>query len=98
MASKSSGGAGRVQIQASSGISSQSAASAAIQAAAAGGAAQTVSVRSAPPSTVFVELGQAAQTAQIARDGVGVAQVPLNNDAINALIAGRPQLVTRVVT
>jgi len=61
-------------------------------------AAPSVSVRAAAPSTVFVELGEAAQTAQIARDGIGVAQVALNVDALQNLIAGRPQLVTKVVS
>ena len=61
-------------------------------------AAPSVSVRAAAPSTVFVELGEAAQTAQIARDGIGVAQVSLNTDALQDLIAGRPQLVTKVVS
>ena len=61
-------------------------------------AASPVSVRAAAPSTVFVELGQAAQTAQIARDGIGVAQVALNFAALDELIAGRPQLVTKVVS
>lgn len=60
--------------------------------------AAPVSVRAAAPSTVFVELGQAAQTAQIARDGIGVAQVALNFTALEELIAGRPQLVTKVVS
>jgi hypothetical protein len=66
--------------------------------AAAKAATSSIGVRAAPPSTVFVELGEAAQTAQIARDGVGVAQVALNNDALAQLIAGRPQLVTKVVS
>ena len=57
-----------------------------------------MSVRAAAPSTVFVELGQAAQTAQIARDGIGVSQVALNFVALEELIAGRPQLVTKVVS
>ena len=61
-------------------------------------AAPAASVRSAAPSTVFVELGEAAQTAQIARDGIGVAQVALNADALQNLIVGRPQLITKVVS
>src|SRR5207248_924085 len=72
---------------------------AASAAAAAAPALQTVaSVRAAPPSTVFVELGEAAQKAQIARDGVGIAPIALNTDALQNLIAGRPQLVTKVVS
>jgi hypothetical protein len=56
------------------------------------------SVRTAAPSTVFVELGEAAQKAQIARDGVSIAPIALNNDALQSLIVGRPQLVTKVVS
>ena len=67
-------------------------------AATATGAAPSVSVRAAAPSTVFVELGEAAQTAQIARDGIGVAQVALNTEVLQDLIAGRPKLVTKVVS
>lgn len=73
-------------------------AAAAATASAARESATPVSVRAAAPSTVFVELGQAAQTAQIARDGIGVAQVALNFTALQELIAGRPQLVTKVVS
>ena len=75
-----------------------SAAKAAATASASRESAAPVSVRAAAPSTVFVELGQAAQTAQIARDGIGVAQVALNVTALQELIAGRPQLVTKVVS
>jgi hypothetical protein len=71
---------------------------AAASGAGAAAAAPTTSFRAAAPSTVFVELGQAAQTAQIARDGIGVAQVALNADALQNLIIGRPQLVTKVVS
>jgi hypothetical protein len=74
------------------------AAVAAAAAAAATDAAPAASIRSAPPSTVFVELGEAAQTAQIARDGIGVAQIALNADALQNLIVGRPQLITKVVS
>jgi hypothetical protein len=68
------------------------------RAASAASSAASGSVRAAPPSTVFVELGEAAQKAQIARDGVGVPQVTLNVDALDDLLAGRPQLVTKVVS
>jgi hypothetical protein len=79
-------------------LSSKAAAAASTASAARESAASPVSVRAAAPSTVFVELGQAAQTAQIARDGIGVAQVALNFVALEELIAGRPQLVTKVVS
>ncbi|HEV8249655.1 MAG TPA: hypothetical protein VGQ15_06745 [Gaiellaceae bacterium] len=55
-------------------------------------------MRAAPPPTVFVELGEAAQKAQIARDGVGVAPIPIDADALQNLIVGRPQVVTKVVS
>lgn len=67
-------------------------------AAAAAAAQPAASVRAAPPSTVFVELGEAAQKAQIARDGVGISPIALNPDALQNIIAGRPQLVTKVVS
>jgi hypothetical protein len=79
-------------------LSPARAAVAAAAAAAGEEAAPTASIRTAAPSTVFVELGEAAQTAQIARDGIGVAQVALNADALQQLIVGRPQLITRVVS
>jgi hypothetical protein len=60
--------------------------------------APITSVRTAAPSTVFVELGEAAQKAQIARDGIGIAPIALNTDALQNLIVGRPQLVTKVVS
>lgn len=55
-------------------------------------------MRTAAPDTVFVELGEAAQKAQIARDGIGVPTIRLNTDALQNIIAGRPQLVTKVVS
>jgi hypothetical protein len=55
-------------------------------------------VRPAAPSTVFVELGEAAQKAQIARDGVGVPQVKVNADVLSGIIVGRPEFVTKVVS
>lgn len=55
-------------------------------------------VRSAPPGTVFVELGDAAQKAQIARDGVGVPQVRIDPAILGDILAGRPQVVTKVVS
>jgi hypothetical protein len=76
----------------------RAAVAAAAASAAATEATPAASIRTAAPSTVFVELGEAAQTAQIARDGIGVAQVALNTDALQSLIAGRPQLITRVVS
>ena len=56
------------------------------------------SIRTAAPDTVFVELGEAAQKAQIARDGIGVPTIKLNTDVLQNVIAGRPQLVTKVVS
>src|SRR5712691_6267024 len=74
----------------------------AAQKAAAGAAAARASgagsVKAAAPSTVFVELGEASQKAQIARDGVGVPPIALNTVALQGLLAGRPQLVTKVVS
>ncbi len=55
-------------------------------------------IQRADPSTVFVELGEAAQTAQIARDGVGVATVRIDPEALQNVIAGRPRLVAKVVS
>lgn len=64
----------------------------------AGAAAAAPQVRAAAPSTVFVELGEAAQKAQIARDGVGVPHVALNTDVLQNLIAGRPLVINKVVS
>src|SRR2546427_2528654 len=48
--------------------------------------------------TVFVELGDAVQKAQIARDGVGVPQVRIDPDVLAGILAGRPRVVTKVVS
>jgi hypothetical protein len=48
--------------------------------------------------TVFVELGESVQKAQIARDGVQVAIVDINPLVLNEVIAGRPPVVTKVVS
>jgi hypothetical protein len=48
--------------------------------------------------TVFVELGESVQKAQIARDGVQVALVDINPAVLNEVIAGRPPVVTKVVS
>lgn len=48
--------------------------------------------------TVFVELGESVQKAQIARDGVQVALVDINPLVLNEVIAGRPPVVTKVVS
>lgn len=66
--------------------------------AAAPAAASAPLVRQAAASTVFVELGEAAQKAQIARDGVGVPQVQIDPTTLQGILAGRPQLVTKVVS
>src|SRR4051794_30009626 len=47
--------------------------------------------------TVFVELGQAAQKAQIARDGVAVPLIALNTTLLTQVLAGKPQVVSKVV-
>jgi hypothetical protein len=66
--------------------------------AAAAGVARFGAVRPATGGTVFVELGDAVQKAQIARDGVGVPQVRIDPDVLAGLLAGRPKVVTKVVS
>jgi hypothetical protein len=82
------------------GEAQKAAAAASASGAAGAGAASSgaASVKAAAPSTVFVELGEASQQAQIARDGVGVPPIALNTVALQGLLAGRPQLVTKVVS
>jgi hypothetical protein len=48
--------------------------------------------------TVFVELGEAAQKAQIARDGVTVPSVKIDPQRLGDIIAGKPEVVAKVVS
>lgn len=48
--------------------------------------------------TVFVELGEAAQKAQIARDGVQVPSIRIDPQRLGQVIAGKPEVVAKVVS
>jgi hypothetical protein len=55
-------------------------------------------VARAREGTVFVELGEAAQKAQIARDGVAVASVKLDRLRLDQVILGKPEVIAKVVS
>jgi hypothetical protein len=51
-----------------------------------------------PPDIVFVELGEAVQKAQIARDGVPVAKINLDQVVIDQVAISKPPFITKVVS
>jgi hypothetical protein len=50
------------------------------------------------PDTVFVELGQATKSAQIAREGVGVPVLTVDLQVLQGVLAGTPRIQAKVVT
>jgi len=60
--------------------------------------AQAVAPVTAQPSTVFVELGEASQQANIARNGVQVPVVALDPAALQNFVGQTTKVVTKVVS
>ncbi len=61
-------------------------------------AAQAAVPVTAQPSTVFVELGEASQQANIARNGVAVPVVSLDPSALQVVLGQTTKVVAKVVT
>ena len=51
-----------------------------------------------PQTTVFVDVGARKIDANITRDGVAITALPIDLDALDDIITGRPQVRTKVVS